>query len=99
RLLTFLLQIESHGLFPLSIREILPAASFVFQNHALQHRAHDLLFLWIKAADGFKLQAQVVIGAALVFAKQEQIRTYLRSGGEFADDVERGLRSARFVKA
>lgn len=77
RLLAFLLQIESHGLLPFPVGNSLPAACFVLQDHTLQQAANHAFFLFIKAADGFELQPEVVIGAALILAEKEHIRTDL----------------------
>ena len=54
-----------------------------------------MIFFRIKAADGFKL----VVGAALVLAKKEHIRTDLGRGGEFAYHAEGGWRGACCVAA
>lgn len=66
----------------------------MLQDHALQQAADYALSLFIEAADGFELQPEVVIGAALVFAEKEHIRTDLQSGGEFANHVKSRLGSA-----
>ena len=69
------------------------------EDHAVEQGTDDLFFFRIEPGDGFELQLQLVVGAALVFGEEQQICTYAQSHGHPADDIERGLRVAALVTA
>jgi len=45
----------------------------MLQNHAFEQAANDLLFFGIELRDSFKLQAEFLIGTALVFTKEQLV--------------------------
>ena len=67
------------------------------QENAFNYRPDDLLFFRIEPGDSFELQAEFVIGAAFVFAEQQQIEGHAERNGELSNNIEGRLRTTGFV--
>ena len=42
----------------------------MFEDHAVEEGADDAFFFGVEEGDGLELKLEVVVGAALIFAKQ-----------------------------
>ena len=61
---------EDSSLGPLFLSRCRPYASLVFEDHAIEQRADDAFLFGVEEGDGLELEIEVVVGAALIFAKQ-----------------------------
>lgn len=97
-LLALLLEIEGHGyLLSFPLETVCQRRASCFRIMPSRKAAYHAFLFFIKAADGLELQAEILVGAALVLAEKEHIRTHLECSGELADDVESRLRGTRFI--
>jgi hypothetical protein len=69
----------------------------VAEDEAVEDGAKSFLLFGVEAADGFKLQAEFIVRATLVFAEQQTIGGSAESDGKIPDHVEGGLRRTCFV--
>ena len=67
------------------------------QEDAFNDRANDFLLFRVESGDGFKLQTQLPVGAAFVFAEKQLIGCYAKRHRQLPDYIESRLRRAGFV--
>ena len=78
---------EESSFGPLFLPGVRPASGFMFEDHAVEQGADDAFLIGVEEGDGLELELEVLVGAALIFAEQLQIRTHLESDGEAVDHV------------
>lgn len=76
-----------------------PSVGFVLEEQALDEGFEGVAFVWVEAAGGFELEAQVVGGAAFFGFEEELVGADVESDCDLAQSVEAGLGLARFIAA
>lgn len=73
------------------------AAGFVAQEDGFDEGADGVFLVVVEAVEGFEVQGEVLVGAAVVLVEQERVCAGVQRECEVAQDVEGGLAGAGFV--